>query len=636
MMNIFENLSWLQAAPDDFTSKLGPVTTGSQLRMLAQYALSDNQLRKLAKKHKQLAEAGINLEPLIKMKVGVISNATTQLISTSLEGTALRYGIALDVIEAEFNQLAQEAFAETSLFTRNALSMILVAADYRGLPLRPCPGDLVEAENNIRECLSFIKTLVESLRKKTGAQIILQNIVPPVELLSGSFEGRLPGTIPWIIQRLNIELDKLITDDLCIFDAAALASTVGLSRWHDSTLWNLAKLPFAQSYTPLYADYVCRLLAAKSGKARRCLILDLDNTLWGGVIGDDGLDGILIGNGNPTGEAHLQLQQVILALRARGIVLAVSSKNEDAIARQPFKEHPDMLLREEHIAVFQANWLDKATNIRTIAKTLSLGLESIVFLDDNPVERMQVRRELPEVAVPELPDDPALYARVLISAGYFEATAFSEEDKKRANFYNDNAKRVEILSKSSDMDSYLKALKMEISLADFDQSGRSRIVQLISKSNQFNLTTKRYTESDVKKLESNAGYFTRQIRLRDSLGDNGMISVVICKKNQDSWEIDTWLMSCRVLGRQVEDAVLQDIVKNAEAAGVSKLIGYYSPTAKNIIVKDHYRKLGFNKTHSIENDEFWELTIKNYKKKELPFDFRKNSKVTSAPVNKFV
>jgi FkbH-like protein len=287
-----------------------------------------------------------------------------------------------------------------------------------------------------------------------------------------------------------------------------------------------------------------------------------------------------------------------------------------------------MLLREEHIAVFQANWLDKASNIRTIAKTLSLGLESIVFLDDNPVERMQVRRELPEVAVPELPNDPALYARTLIAAGYFEATAFSEEDKKRAKFYNDNAKRVEILSKSSDMESYLKALEMEISLTAFDEIGRSRIVQLISKSNQFNLTTKRYTDSEIKKLESNDGYFTRQIRLKDSLGDNGMVSVVICKKNQDNWGIDTWLMSCRVLGRGVEDAVLQDIVTNAEAAGVKKLIGCYSPTAKNIIVKDHYRKLGFNQTHNIGNDEFWELNIKDYKKKILPFNFKNNNVIS--------
>lgn len=621
-MNMFEKLSWLEDAPSDFATRLGLASTGTQLRALAQYALDDNQLRKLAKKYKKLHDENRNLEPLIYMNIGLIGNATTQLLVPALQGSALRHGIALNVIETEFNQLAQEAFSEKSAFGQYELSMILVAADYRGLPLRPCPGDRVAAENNVKECLRFVQSLTKSLKLKTGAHIILQNIAPPVELLSGSFEGSLPGTLTWLIKHLNVELDKLIEDDLLIFDVAALAATVGLSNWHDQTLWNLAKLPFAQTYTPLYAESVCRILAAKLGKSRRCLILDLDNTLWGGVIGDDGLEGILVGNGNPTGEAHLNLQQVILALRERGIVLAVSSKNEDAIARKPFKEHPDMLLREEHIAVFQANWSDKATNIRTIAKSLSLGLESMVFLDDNPVERMQVRRELPEVAVPELPKDPALFARALISAGYFESITFSEEDKKRASFYSDNAKRVEILCQSSDMDSYLKALNMEISLTAFDQSGRSRIAQLISKSNQFNLTTKRYTESDIKKFELSESYFTRQIRLKDSLGDNGMISVIICKKNINNWEIDTWLMSCRVLGRRVEEAVLQDIVINAKAAGVTKLIGYYSPTTKNVIVKDHYRKLGFKKAHDIEKDEFWELNIEDFEKKELPFNFK--------------
>jgi FkbH-like protein len=367
---------------------------------------------------------------------------------------------------------------------------------------------------------------------------------------------------------------------------------------------------------------VCRILAARLGKSRRCLILDLDNTLWGGVIGDDGLEGILIGNGNPTGEAHLQLQQTILALRARGVVLAVSSKNEDAIARLPFKDHPDMVLKEDHIAVFQANWSDKASNIRAIAQTLSLGLESMVFLDDNPVERLQVRRELPEVAVPELPDDPALYARVLAAAGYFEAITFSDEDRKRAAFYQDNAKRVEILSQSSDMDAYLKALDMEITLTPFDSIGRARIAQLISKSNQFNLTTKRYSEAEVKSLEADDTYFTRQVRLKDSMGDNGMISVLICKKAAEVWTIDTWLMSCRVLGRQVEEAVLQDLVHHAKAEGATRLIGHYFPTGRNVIVKDHYKNLGFERADATQAGEIWRLEMSAYQEKKLPMTFR--------------
>jgi FkbH-like protein len=334
------------------------------------------------------------------------------------------------------------------------------------------------------------------------------------------------------------------------------------------------------------------------------------------------LEGILIGNGDPISEAHLHIQRVALELRERGIVLAISSKNEDAVARQPFKEHPDMLLRENHIAVFQANWSDKASNIKAISEELSLGLESMVFLDDNPAERLQVRRELPEVAVPELPDDPALYIRTLIAAGYFEVITYSEEDQKRASFYQDNAKRTNILRQSSSIDSYLMSLNMEITISPFDILGRQRIAQLISKSNQFNLTTKRYSELDIKGFEESGNFFTRQIRLKDLLGDNGMISVIICKKNKSFWEIDTWLMSCRVLGRRVEEAALHDIVKNAQKDGANTIRGYYAPTARNMIVRDHYKKLGFNKISEELGCEIWELKIADYQFLEIPMTFK--------------
>jgi FkbH-like protein len=365
------------------------------------------------------------------------------------------------------------------------------------------------------------------------------------------------------------------------------------------------------------------MLAAQLGKSRRCLILDLDNTLWGGIIGDDGLDGILIGNGNPIAEAHLSLQKTILELRSRGVVLAVSSKNEDLIARQPFRSHPEMLLREEHIAVFQANWLDKASNVRAIANELSLGLESIVFLDDNPAERLQIRQELPEVAVPELPQDASYYSRTLIAAGYFEAINFLEEDRNRVVQYQRNAERVQLLNHSSDMKAYLKSLQMEIQFSKFDAIGRSRIVQLISKSNQFNLTTRRYNELDIKEFEENLNYFTRQIRLKDVFGDNGMIGVVICKKNSDSWEIDTWLMSCRVLGRQVEIAVLQDIVENAKRLGAVEIIGTYLSTKRNVMVKNHYEKLGFKQIkNSGSTGESWRLEISSYIKVDIPMSVK--------------
>ena len=620
--NIYEHLSWLPEAATDFSRSVSTSTTGIELRELAKFALDENQLSKLSNRLFYLRSNKFDLAPLTLVHIGLVSNTTTKLIASALIGSALRFGISLTIEQTEYNQVAQTAFSTETIFAGKSLSAILVAIDYRGLPLTPTPGNRVAADQNIRDCFAYVSSVIQSLRTNTGAQIILQNIAPPVETPFGSYEGRLPGTLSWLVAHLNSELDCLISDDTFILDVAGLASNVGLTNWHDPTLWNIGKLPFAQRYTPVYADYVCRVLASKLGKSRRCLIMDLDNTLWGGVIGDDGLNGILIGNGDPTAEAHLHVQRTALELHDRGIVLAVSSKNEDATARIPFQEHPDMLLREHHIAVFQANWSDKASNIRVIAESLSLGLESMVFLDDNPAERMQVRKELPDVAVPELPEDPALFARTLIAAGYFEAIAFSEEDHNRASYYQDNIKRVQILNQSSDMVTYLKSLEMKMICMPFDATGRARIVQLISKSNQFNLTTKRYSEVDIKNIEEDSNYFTRQIRLTDALGDNGMISVIICKKNAAAWEIDTWLMSCRVLGRRIEEAALLDMVSNAKKSGAIKLIGTYCPTARNIIVKSHYSKLGFTKISCDHISETWELDIAQYTPPELPVSLK--------------
>ena len=476
MSNIFEDLAWLRRPPADFSRQVVAADSFTELRNLAAYALDENQLIRLSKKLNQFLARGDSIAPLVTLSIGIISNATTKTVVPALIGTALRFGIALRVVEADYNQVAQEAFAEKSVFSGQSLTAILVALDYRGLPLRTSPGNPQAAAENVRENFAFIQSVCESLRQKSGAAVILQNIAPPCEALSGSFEGRLPGTLAWLVGRINAEIDGLASNETFILDVAGLASNVGLANWHDPTLWNIAKLPFSQNYLPVYSDYICRILAARIGKSRRCLILDLDNTLWGGVIGDDGVEGILIGNGDPTGEAHLQVQRTALDLRDRGIVLAISSKNEDATARLPFREHPDMLLKENHLAVFQANWTDKATNIRAVADTLSLGLESMVFLDDNPAERMRVRQDLPEVAVPELPQDPALFARTLIAAGYFEAVTFSQEDQQRANFYQDNAKRAEILNQSTDLNSYLKSLRMEIYFAPFDATGSHRTV----------------------------------------------------------------------------------------------------------------------------------------------------------------
>ena len=355
-----------------------------------------------------------------------------------------------------------------------------------------------------------------------------------------------------------------------------------------------------------------RLLGAARGKARKCLVLDLDNTLWGGVIGDDGLTGIVLGNGSPLGEAYLKVQQTALALRERGVVLAVSSKNDDHIARGPFRAHPEMILKEQHVAVFQANWQDKASNLKAIAQTLNIGVDSLVLLDDNPVERAQVREALPEVAVPELPDDPAFYAQTLLAAGYFEAVAFTAEDRERANQYQSNAERAQALGAATDLSSYLTSLQMRAIFSPFDSVGRQRITQLINKSNQFNLTTRRYTESEVLAFEEASSGLTLQVRLIDRFGDNGMISVVVCRADGADWLIDTWLMSCRVLNRSLEQTMLNHLVSRAREAGARALIGEYLRTDRNGMVKDHYARLGFTPLEVEDHRSLWRLEIDSF------------------------
>jgi FkbH-like protein len=514
----------------------------------------------------------------------------------------------------------QEALAPDSTINRARPDAVLVAIDHRGLALDVPLGDSRAVEGVVAGALDELRVVRDALRRNSGASCIFQTLARPVESTFGNLDLALPGTRRNVVDVFNRSLAVNLTgkEDL-LLDVGGLAETVGLSAWHDPSLWNIGKIPFANAYLPIYADLACRLIAAMRGKSRRCLVLDLDNTLWGGVIGDDGLEGIVLGQGDPQGEAFLEIQSTALALRQRGIVLAVSSKNNDETARLPFQSHPEMLLRENHVAVFQANWNDKATNIQAIATELSLGLESMVFLDDNPAERRLVRDMLPEVAVPELPEDPALYTRTLLAAGYFEAIAFSPEDQKRADFYQDNARRVALQRATGDLNAYLESLNMSITFQPFDELGRARIAQLISKSNQFNLTTRRYSEAQVGEIESDPGCFTLQVRLADTFGDNGMISVIICRRETNAWLIDTWLMSCRVLGRCVEQAVLQELVRHARSLGINRIVGIYRPTERNRLVEDHYAKLGFVECEcAAEGSTMWSLDVAGYQDGVLP------------------
>jgi FkbH-like protein len=625
------DLYWLVPPPDDFSRTVRSLLAcgealGPRLRELANHALDANQLVKLAKVVAQARAGNRSLAPLTPLRLGLVSNSTYDLIIPALVASALRYGIALEVIAASYDQALQEALNPQSVLAREKPDMVLVAIDIHGLPMAASPGDRAAAEDCVKTAVDYLTTIREGLAANTGAVMMLQTVARLPESSFGSFDLRLPGTDRWLADRFNRGLADSLTDADLLLDVAAIAEIVGLDRWHDPVQRNIAKLPFAQEMVPLYADHFARILGALRGKSRRCLILDLDNTLWGGIIGDDGLEGIVIGQGDPTGEAHLSLQRGAMGLHDRGIVLAVSSKNNDDVARSPFREHPDMMLREENFAAFQANWTDKASNISTIAESLSLGLDSFVFIDDNPAERLQVRRALPQVAVPELPDDPAFYVRTLLAGGYFEAIAFSGDDRKRAAAYQGNARRLSLKAQARDMKSYLESLDMTISFSPFDAAGRARIAQLISKSNQFNLTTRRYSESEVAQLQTSEDHFTLQVRLTDTFGDNGMISVVICRKRGTEWEFDTWLMSCRVLGRGVEEAVLQEIIREAMAGGAASLIGRYIPTDRNAMVAEHYGKLGFTLVEVLPDGvSIWRLPLDGGTREPVPMKIQRGS-----------
>lgn len=608
--SLYADMAWLPKAPADFSPACRALSEregdlGTALRALATHALDENQLVRLAKAVDRVKAAERSTKPLVPFRLGVVSNATSHLAVPALIATALRHGILLDVVEADYGQVMQEALDPGSTIHQAKCDAVLLAIDHRGLP-----------GTNAAASLHYLDTIRSGIRG--NGLCIVQTIPRPPEAMFGNADLGISETLRHAIDAVNRGIgDSLAGTPDLLFDVAGLAETVGLAEWHDPTLWNMAKVPFNNRFLPFYAEQLCRIIAALRGKSRKCLVLDLDNTVWGGVIGDDGLEGVVIGQGDATGEAHLAVQRTALALRERGIVLAVSSKNEDATARLPFQKHPEMLLKEEHIAVFQANWQDKATNIKAIAQELSLGVDAMVLLDDNPVERNLVRQLLPEVAVPELPPDPALYARTLLAGGYFEAIAFSAEDRKRADYYQDNARRATLEKSVGGVEAYLASLDMVIGFRPFDDTGRARITQLINKSNQFNLTTKRYTEAEVAAAEREA--FTLQVRLADTFGDNGMISVIICRREARSWTIDTWLMSCRVLGRKVERAVLQEILRHARAEGVERLKGVYLPTDRNKLVENHYADLGFNLVARGEDGSTrWELVVADASEVALP------------------
>ncbi len=594
----FADLPWLPSAPSDFSARCrAAITTaepvGQTLHHLAQHATRPTQALAFRRALDKARASGADLAPLLPFKLGILSNATMDFIADEIPLAAARHGVAVEILVADFDQVMQEALNPESNMSRSGADAILLAIDHRWLGLE----GLHEDHSADREQLAIERlfSAADAVRANAGAPIILPLLARTPIPLFGNSEMKFAETASAAISRINAAiLDYASRTGSYVLDVAHLAARIGLDRWHDPVQWLAYKLPFASECNAAFAETVGRLLGAIRGKARKCLVLDLDNTLWGGAIGDEGLSKILLGPGSAKGEAFLAIQTMAKQLRQRGIILSVCSKNDDHVARVPFREHPEMLLTESDIAVFQANWTDKASNLDAIAKSLNIGLDSLVLLDDNPAERAQVRSALPAVAVPELPNDPAWFPWYVQSAGYFEAINLSAEDRARADSYASNANRAQVEAKARNLGDYLTDLEMKLIARPFDLVGRTRITQLINKTNQFNLMTRRLTELEVAEIEAADDQLTLQVSLSDRFGDLGMIGLITCGLAGDQATIADWVMSCRALGRKVEAAMLQVLKKELEKRGVARLAAQYRPTAKNGMVRDHFDTLGFH------------------------------------------
>ena len=466
------------------------------------------------------------------------------------------------------------------------------------------------------EATQTAKSVLELARKvnaQTGAEVILGNFMLPSRHDLGAYRSRALGS-DWTFRKwVNLELGLNAPPCVRICDLEFLAARIGGAQAADPRGWFETKQPGSPALLVELAREAAHLIASLKRAPKKVLVLDLDNTLWGGVVADDGLEGIELGDTSPRGEAFKAFQKYIVSLKQRGVLLAVCSKNDFAKAAEPFEKHPEMILRMADLVSFKANWEPKSENIRRMAAELNLGLDSFVFVDDNPAEIDIVRQFAPEVTTLLLGPDPSEYATQLQDCRLFEPSGITAEDEDRTSQYRAEAERKALQGSVTDMDSYLNSLAMEATISEFTIVDAPRLSQLINKSNQFNLTTRRRSEAEVLAVMNDPGFVGYSMRLKDRFGDHGLISIVIGQKVDGAMKIDTWLMSCRVLKRQVEEEVLNELARLARARGCQRLEGVYLPTAKNEMVRDFYGRMGFELTSESETKREFELRLESFK-----------------------
>jgi len=559
----------------------------------------------------------IDHSDLPSIKMALVGDTATQFLATALKGMGVERGLNIILFEAEYNQVERQFMDPTSeLFEFDADIIVLFQSTHKlgeHHSLLPVERQASLADDR----LTFITSICGN-QNLSNKEIIYFNYPEIEDTVFGSYANKVISSLSYQVRKLNFELMNLAQQfpNLFICDIAGLQNKLGRDMMFAANVYVSTEMVLSVDALPYVASRVMDIVCAIKGQFKKCLILDLDNTVWGGVVGDDGLEGIQLGHGLGIGKAFTEFQMWVKKLKQRGIIICVASKNNEETAKEPFEKHPDMILKLDDIAVFRANWETKVDNIRTIQSILNIGFDSMVFLDDNPFERNIVRENIPGITVPELPEDPGDYLEYLYSLNLFETASYSNADKDRTKQYQVEAKRVSLSKTFTNEADFLKSLNMISTVSGFTKFNTPRVAQLSQRSNQFNLRTIRYTEADITAMADNPDVIDLSFTLEDKFGDNGLIAVIIMKKwDEESLFVDTWFMSCRVLKRGMENFTLNTMVERAKTAGYKKIIGEYLPTPKNKMVENHYTSLGFSKIEGKTTAQYV-LDLDKYMSKE--------------------
>jgi FkbH-like protein len=530
-----------------------------------------------------------------KVKLALLGDSATQLFRMALRGYAFEDKLDLDIFEADYDQIERMIFDTASELYAFDPDFVVIYQSTRKLKQRYYKLPKGGADDFAEIHLDFVEQVSRTLNSHLRSKVVYLNFNELDDREFGNYANKITASFLYQLRKINFELMGFSQRNTGFFicDLSYLVTQTGARKATDEKFYVDSDLHFTPDFFAVIAKNVLDIVKATIGRITKCVILDLDNTVWGGIIGDDGLEKIQIGDYG-LGKAFLQLQNLAKQLKERGIILAVCSKNTENIAREPFEKHPEMILRLDDIAIFVANWENKVDNIKYIREVLDIGFDSMVFLDDNPFEREMVKTHIPEIMIPDLPADPSLYLDFLRNENLFETVSFSAEDKNRTALYQVEADRKKYKLSFTDENEYLKGLEMVCDVGPFNSFTLPRVAQLLQRSNQFNLRTIRHSEDDLKKMLQSDKFFTLTFTLRDKFGDHGLISAIILEDKGDATLfIDTWIMSCRVLKRNVENFVLREMAGIALDNGFASIEGAYIPTPKNGLVKDLLQSLGF-------------------------------------------